>query len=191
MTFVACRKRFAEVSFGLVLTLCVLVYSAFLTGCANQSLATASGHAINAQRSGPDTFRGRLSLKIDAVDSQALGPPQSQFFSAAFELAGDAQNGELTLMSPLGSVLAVLGWTPSTATMNANGAVHSFDSLDALIQRATGAAIPVASLFSWLAGNEIQTPGWQADLSGYPSGRLVARRTAPLPNAELRLVLER
>jgi outer membrane lipoprotein LolB len=34
-------------------------------------------------------------------------------------------------------------------------------------------------------------PGWQADLSGLPDGRLFAQRLMPLPTAELRLVLDR
>jgi len=33
--------------------------------------------------------------------------------------------------------------------------------------------------------------GWSADLSQLESGRLTARRTQPLPAAELRLILER
>ncbi len=185
------RKNCAEVSAGWVLILFALVLSLFLTGCANQVRVAANAQAVGAPVAGSEVFRGRLSLKIDPMDAQALGPPQGQFFSAAFELMGDAQKGELTLLSPLGNVLAALNWTPTTATMNADGNVRKFDSLEALVQHATGAAIPVASLFSWLGGNEIPTPGWQADLSGYSSGRLVARRTAPLPNAELRLVLER
>lgn len=131
-----------------------------------------------------------MSLKIDAVDPQALGPQQGQFFSASFELTGNANAGQLTLTSPLGSVLAGLNWTESTAQLRANGELRSFNSLDALVFHATGAAIPLASLFSWLAGVEAQAPGWQVDLSRLSNGRLVARRLEPLPTAELRLVLE-
>ena len=131
-----------------------------------------------------------MSLKIDAVDPQALGPQQGQFFSTSFELAGNAQAGQLTLISPLGSVLAVLNWTDSTAQIRANGELRSFNSLDSLLLHATGAAIPVASLFAWLVGVEAQVPGWQVDLSRLSSGRLVARRMEPLPTAELRLILE-
>ena len=131
-----------------------------------------------------------MSLKIDALDPQALGPQQGQFFSASFELTGNANAGQLTLTSPLGSVLAALNWTESTAQLRANGELRSFNSLDALVFHATGAAIPLASLFSWLSGVEAQAPGWQVDLSRLSNGRLVARRLEPLPTAELRLVLE-
>ncbi len=132
-----------------------------------------------------------MSLNIDSVDPQALGSQQGQFFSASFELTGTAQSGQLSLISPLGSVLAALNWTDSTAQLRSNGELRSFNSLDALVLHATGAAIPVATLFSWLAGVEAQAPGWHADLSRLSNGRLVARRFEPLPAAELRLVIER
>ncbi len=131
-----------------------------------------------------------MSLKIEADDPQALGPQQGQFFSAGFELQGDAKTGELSLFSPLGNVLAVLNWTPQVAQMRANGDTQKFDSLNRLIQHATGTAIPVDSLFAWLAGNDAPVAGWQTDLSRFADGRIVARRIAPLPAAELRLVLE-
>ena len=160
-----------------------------ISGCAiPRKTGEISPQVGKTASAGP--YAGRMSLKIDAIDPQALGPQQGQFFSASFELAGNAQAGQLTLISPLGSVLAALNWTDSTAQLRANGELRSFNSLDALVRHATGAAIPVASLFSWLAGVEAHAPGWQADLSRLSNGRLVARRFEPLPAAELRLVLE-
>ena len=168
----------------------LLLASALCTsGCAISTKNTEPIPKVNqAAATGP--YAGRMSLKIDALDPQALGPQQGQFLSASFELTGNAQAGQLTLISPLGSVLAVLNWTDSTAQLRANGELRSFNSLDALVLHATGAAIPVPSLFSWLAGVEAHAPGWQADLSRLSNGRLVARRLEPLPTAELRLVLE-
>ncbi|RYF43563.1 MAG: hypothetical protein EOO27_44210, partial [Comamonadaceae bacterium] len=66
-----------------------------------------------------------------------------------------------------------------------------FDSVDALVQAATGAAIPVGALFGWLAGRDDQIPGWTAELGQLSQGRLQARRDAPLPTADLRVVFER
>ena len=164
-----------------------------LSGCAlPNKTSELSPQGGKTASNGPSigSYVGRMSLKIDAVDPQTLGPQQGQFFSASFELTGNAQAGQLTLISPLGSVLAVLNWTDSTAQLRANAELRSFNSLDALVLHATGAAIPVVSLFSWLAGVEAEVPGWQADLSRLSNGRLVARRLQPLPTAELRLVLE-
>ena len=55
---------------------------------------------------------------------------------------------------------------------------------------ATGAPLPVASLFDWLAGKPTPVPGWEADVSQVAEGRLRARRTEPPPPADLRLVFE-
>jgi outer membrane lipoprotein LolB len=128
-------------------------------------------------------WRGRLALRVDSE------PPQA--FSAGFELSGQATQGELRLYSPLGTVLAELRWTPQTATLTRNGETQQFDSLDALATQASGAALPVATLFQWLAGVQTTADGWRADLSQLDAGRLTAQRTAPAPATELRLLLER
>ncbi len=117
--------------------------------------------------------------------------PQQQTFAAAFELKGSAQSGELRLFSPLGQTLAVLAWEPGRATLRANNGVREFSSLDALVAEVTGTPIPIAALFEWLAGRPAAVPGWQADLSQLGDGRVVARRSAPLPAATLRVALER
>ena len=169
---------------------CLLLASALcLDGCALPR-KTAQLNAPVGKAASTGSYSGRMSLKIDALDPQALGPQQGQLFSASFELIGNAQTGQLNLISPLGSVLAALSWTDSTAQLRANGELRHFNSLDALVLHATGASIPIASLFAWLAGVEAQAPGWQADLSRLSNGRLIARRLEPLPTAELRLVLE-
>lgn len=128
-------------------------------------------------------WSGRLGL---TVDSQ---PPQQYF--AGFTLAGNAQAGELSLTSPLGSTLAVMQWRPGQALLLQDGQTRSFASLDALASAVTGTALPVRALFGWLNGTPQAVEGWQADLSGLPEGRLRAQRLAPPPAAELRLALDR
>ena len=127
-------------------------------------------------------WSGRLALRIDA------DPVQS--FSAGFELKGNAQAGELSLYSPLGATMAQMAWTPGNARLRWDGKERNFDSMDALTLQATGTELPVASIFQWLVGQDVSTVGWQADLRDLPKGRLVARRSAPLPSVEMRLVLE-
>jgi outer membrane lipoprotein LolB len=72
----------------------------------------------------------------------------------------------------------------------ASGQAQAFPTLDELLTRVTGAALPVAALFEWLGGRTADVPGWQADLSQRGEGRLSARRDTPQPGAELRLVLD-
>ena len=150
---------------------------AFLTGCASPPRAAGPVDPV----SGP--WSGRLALQ---VEDQA-----SQSFSASFELKGSARSGELTLFSPLGGTLAVLAWVPGVATLNSNGQTRQFDSVDTLVGHVTGSAIPVAALFDWLRGIDTRVAGWRADLSQLAQGRVAAKRLEPLPQADLRVVLER
>lgn len=150
---------------------------AVVAGCASPPRANGPADPV----AGP--WSGRLALQ---VQDQA-----SQSFSAAFELKGSARSGELALFGPLGGTLAVLAWAPGQATLNSNGQLRQFHSVDALVAHATGSAIPVAALFDWLRGIDTPVPGWRADLSQLGQGRLAAKRIEPPPEADLRVVLER
>lgn len=157
---------------------CALALVAALlgTGC-----ATPPPPATGGASQGP--WSGRLALRLDST------PPQS--FTAAFELKGRAEAGELALRTPLGNTAAQLTWAPGKATLRSGADVQDFDSLDALAAHATGTPLPVAALFDWLAGTPTQAAGWSADLTELPAGRLQARRTTPAPAADLRVVLDR
>ncbi|MES2481988.1 MAG: outer membrane lipoprotein LolB [Pseudomonadota bacterium] len=128
-------------------------------------------------------WNGRLAMRV-------LGQaPQS--FSAAFSLLGSPDRGELTLFTPIGSTAAVLSWSPGTALLRAEGQPPQHDtSVDALVERATGAPLPVAALFDWLDGRATAVAGWLADISQLAQGRLTASRLDPPPTMELRVVLE-
>jgi outer membrane lipoprotein LolB len=115
----------------------------------------------------------------------------AQSFSAGFELKGRAERGELSLISPLGNVLGVLRWSPGEAVLDSgNGKVQRFASVDELMAQATGAAVPLDALFAWLQGDNAAASGWSADLSRQKEGRISAKRTAPAPQADLRVVLD-
>ena len=148
----------------------------FLAGCAQPALAP---HADEASLG---VWRGRLALQVEDSPSQS--------FSAGFELRGRPDAGELTLYNPLGGTLAALRWAPGTATLRTGEQMRQFDSIDGLVAAATGTALPVASLFDWLAGHNSTVPGWEADLSALPKGRLRAHRFAPAPVADLRVALD-
>lgn len=116
---------------------------------------------------------------------------QPQAFSASFELTGTSDAGALTFYSPLGSTVARLRWKADGAELESSGQTRQFDTLDALTQHTTGAVLPVTSLFAWLRGEAPDTPGWQVNLGRLEDGRLQAKRFAPEPAVELRIVLER
>jgi len=130
-------------------------------------------------------WSGRLALQVHGEQSE------DQSFSASFELQGTQREGQLVLLSPFGAVLAELQWSPAGAQLRQGGQLRESPSLDALVQDTMGTALPLGALFSWLAGEQAQAPGWQADLSQLAEGRLRAQRTDPLPRATLRVVLDR
>jgi len=131
----------------------------------------------------PGLWSGRMSLRVDSA------PPQS--FSAFFELRGNAHAGQLQLTSPIGSTLGLARWSPGMATLQTGSDIRQFDSVEMMIEAATGAAIPMDALFGWLDGRQQAVPGWRADLSQVAAGRLQALRDSPSPAADLRIVFER
>ncbi|MBS0452175.1 MAG: hypothetical protein JSS14_12775 [Proteobacteria bacterium] len=128
-------------------------------------------------------WSGRMSLRVDSA------PPQS--FSAFFDLRGNAKAGQLQLTSPIGSTLGLAKWSPGMATLQTGSDIRQFDSVEMMIEAATGAAIPMDALFGWLDGQQQSVPGWRADLSQVSAGRLQALRDSPSPAADLRIVFER
>lgn len=127
-------------------------------------------------------WAGRLALQVQDKPGDS--------FSAGFELKGNASTGELVLHSPLGGIVAVLTWRPGSAILRSGNDTRQFPSVDSLLAHVAGEAIPVAALFDWLRGVNTRVAGWQADLSDLAQGRLVAKRLDPLPQADLRVILE-
>ena len=146
-------------------------------------LATLAGCATPPTSAPQDNvWSGRLALSV------AAEPPQSM--SAAFELRGDAREGELALLSPLGQTVAVARWSPSGATLQQGDRTIAYAHMNELTEHLTGAALPLPALFQWLRGWATDVPGWSADLSGHRDGRILAQRLTPLPRAELRIRLQ-
>jgi outer membrane lipoprotein LolB len=148
-----------------------LAAALLLSACAAPRPPGAVGEAF---------WSGRLALRLEST------PPQS--FSAGFDLRGSAQAGELQLNSPLGTTLASVRWSPQGAELRQGGQFERRDSLDELTTEISGTALPVVALFGWLRGDSTVAAGWTVDLSQQSQGRITARRTSPLPSAELRLL---
>ena len=145
-----------------------------LSGCATPSRQLTPEAAF---------WAGRIAVQIQSQPAQSL--------SAAFELQGSATQGELQLLSPIGSTLAQLNWTSETAKLSQDAREWSGASLDELMTQLTGTPLPMAALFDWLAGHATAPPGWQVDLSQWAKGRIQAERQSPAPAVQLKVVLER
>ena len=121
-------------------------------------------------------WQGRMSLTVHQTPVQHV--------SAAFELEGNATEGELTLFSPLGHASLVLRWSPGLAEWLQNGKTRSFASLSEMTQAATGTDLPLTALFEWLAGRDLAVPGWTIERTG-PTGPWSAKRHLPEPAVTL------
>ena len=167
-----------------------------IAGCATNTPAAGQNSSSNIENvlpAGPEvnfSRQGRIAIRVDTEPSQSL--------SGAFILNGNAQNGDLSLSTPLGSILAELSWTPQQAVLKANNETRRFDSIDTMMLQATGTVLPLAALFDWLLGRDTPALGWQIDLTQMNQAdnqtsnqRLIAKRSAPLPTVELRVVLDK
>lgn len=153
-----------------------------IAGCAINQRAT-SQNDINMR-----SWHGRLATQVEANPNDPQSQPQS--FSASFELTGSPDVGELTFFTPLGSTAAAIRWTPRFAILEAPGDTRNFAGLSLLIQTLLGTDVPVIALFAWLDGRDMQADGWEVDLAQFAQGKITAQRRLPLPQAQLRLILE-
>lgn len=128
-------------------------------------------------------WSGRLALQMQST------PPQN--WSASFELQGSAEQGQMVLLSPLGTTLAKLSWSPRSALLEQGADKTESSNLQSLSQKLTGTDLPIHAIFEWLQGRETSARGWDVDLSALNEGRLSARRMAPAPEALLRILLDR
>ncbi len=139
---------------------------------------------------------GRLALRIEAGAGRA-----AQSLAAAFELRGDGREGELRLLSPLGTLLVSARWSPGLALLVTGDGERRYASLDELSNEALGETLPLAALPDWLAARPwrgaahrthddgFEQLGWRVDTSARAEGQLIARRAGP-PAATLRLRLD-
>ncbi len=163
-------------------TLGVFSAAYLIAGCASTERARGLKGTENS------FWAGRLSVRVQADPNQPQA--QDQAFSAAFELQGNPDQGELRLYTPLGSTAAGIQWTPGNAVLQARGETRLFTDLAELIRLVLGTDVPVTALFAWLAGQSQDVDGWQVDLSARNQGRISAHRLAPALPAELLVVLD-
>lgn len=161
-----------------------------LPGCASTPPAPGLPMAVASW------ITGRMSVRVDASPSSV-----AQNLSAGFELRGDGDNGELRVVSALGTSLAHARWSPGQARLETSDGDRSFDSLDDLSRQALGEALPLAALPDWLAGRPwagaahtvagegFEQLGWQVQLARRAEGFIEARR-ASAPAVLLRIKLD-
>jgi outer membrane lipoprotein LolB len=158
-------------------------------GCALIVLLTACSHAprhVAVDPTNPEAighWEGRLTLRVEK------NPPEQ--FSTAFEMTGRPEQGQLSLLSPLGTTLAMVRWNPQGASLQQGSDLQNFASMDELTLRLTGAALPLPQLMAWLDRTGPPVNGWNIQAEMLKSGRRVlAQRHQPLPTLQLTVLLD-
>ena len=145
-----------------------------------------------------DHWSGRLALQVAAQPGEARG----RSVALQFELAGNADAGQLALTTPLGTLAARARWAAGVAVLETPQGTRDFASLDDMAEQALGERLPLAALFDWLRGRpwpgapsrpdgagRFEQLDWQVDASELASGSLQARRAGP-PAVNLRVRLD-
>ena len=134
------------------------------------------------------SWHGRLVMQVQAHPNEPHS--QARSFGATFELLGTPDQGELTFFTPLGTTAAAIRWNGHLATLESQGETRTFENLSHLVRQLLGTNVPVPALFAWLNGQDSSADGWQVDLRQFPVGKIVADRLTPLPQAQLRVILD-
>jgi outer membrane lipoprotein LolB len=145
------------------------------TGCAGPP-------TIHDSVYGAQSWSGRIGLKT------LSDPPQRA--NAMFSLEGSATQGQLLLLTPLGTALARAQWGPGYAQLQENGRITHFASMDELTTHMVGSALPVLGMFGWLKGDAAPVEGWTVQLERLADGRIDAQRSTPLPVTEIRILID-
>ena len=171
----------------MIRTLLAVACIAGAAGCATPPVADGGGAWTS----------GRMSLRVDASPGR-----EAQSLNAAFDLRGSGSQGELRLMSPLGTQLVAARWQPGIVMLTTPEGEQRFASLEALSRQALGEAVPLAALPDWLAGRPwpdaphqsqpdgFAQLGWQVQTQQLAEGWISARRDAA-PLVQLRVRLDR
>jgi outer membrane lipoprotein LolB len=132
-------------------------------------------------------LQGQLSIKLQAFQGlDAKGVSMGFFFN------GGPQGGQLDLMTPMGSQVARVHWTPADAWLQTDQGERHFDTLGALSAEVLGEPLPLAALMNWVQGRpdpdlpaathitaqSFEQSGWQIDTTDIGIGRLNAQRPA-------------
>ena len=160
-------------------------------------LAACAGVPRGAERPAGESLSGRLALRVDAAPD---AEPRSM--SAAFDLQGRPEAGELNLSTPLGTVLGQARWAPGSVVLVTPQGSTAYADLDALTREVLGESLPVAAMFDWLRGRPwpgapsrpadagFSQLGWAVNLSAFDEAAISAVRERP-PAVTVRVKLDR
>lgn len=157
------------------------IEDALLSHAAPTKASTAPGATIELQ--------GQMGIKLGAWQTE---PAKGMSFGFFFQ--GQLERGNLALMTPLGSQVAQIEWTPTAATLHRIGPGGGEDlrrgGIEELAEAALGEALPLQTLVHWMRGQPdpelphspqseaglFEQRGWLIDTRERAQGRILATR---------------
>lgn len=140
-------------------------------------------------------WQGHFSIKLGPWETQAA---EGQSFT--FYLQSTSKTGQLDLMTPLGTQLAQVNWSPQGTRIDSSEGTQQFASLKDMSEQLLGEDVPLQALPHWLQGmpspdlpaatvsadhTGFDQAGWTIDAHGLPNGKLQATRSQ---TSNLRLI---
>lgn len=151
--------------FALACTAACLGATALLTGCATQQSPQREKTLATARATMHSEFQGRFSVRYADQNRRV----QNAYGNFDWLEQGDAVT--LSLRSPLGSTLAIVGSTPTHATLELpNQAPRTASNVEDLMRGALGFPLPVAGMRYWL--KDIPSPESHAQTVRDAQGRI-------------------
>lgn len=173
------------------------------TATASQATSPPDIYHLPPRPPGPSlALQGQLSVKLEAFGNQP-----ARGLSLGFFFNGRASDGQMDLMTLMGSQVAQLKWSAGHAELTDSQGTHHYPSLAALSEAALGEALPLDTLVHWMQGradpalpvqigNEPDTfaqLGWLIDTRQLDEKKLSATRSPSpaLRGARIKVYLDR
>lgn len=132
-------------------------------------------------------LQGQLSIKLLAWQTLP-----AKGLSLGFFFSGHTEQGLLDLMTPLGTLMAQVGWHANEAWLVNQDGRQTYADLDELSRQTLGEALPLRSLVHWMQGQPDPTQastltdqagvfeqaGWRIDARELAEQRILATRSA-------------
>lgn len=133
------------------------------------------------------SLQGQLSIKLFAWQSLP-----AKGLSLGFFFSGHTDQGLLDLMTPLGTLMAQVGWQADQAWVVTQDGRQAYATLDELSHQTLGEALPLRSLVHWMQGQPdpaqastatddpwvFEQAGWRIDAREHAEQRIQATRSA-------------
>lgn len=170
-----------------------LLLAGLMTACALPPAAVQGTAAQSASPPAPEKpaldLQGQMGIKLGA-----WGQESARGMSFGFFFQGQVDKGSLSLMTPLGSQVAQVDWTPESATLRSVGPGGGEDirrgSVAELAEAAIGEPLPLQALIHWMQGrpdptlphrsdaeaDTFEQLGWVVDARERAQGRILATR---------------